>query len=62
MSWHEYNIYSKTHTEGSDPFYPMPTAPLWVPVYWLGFEKGVPILAGELFVIALLCQMDKRKK
>ena len=34
----------------------------WVPVYWLGFEKGVPILAGELFVIALLCQMDKRKK
>ena len=40
----------------------MPTAPLWVPVYWLGFEKGVPILAGELFVIALLCQMDKRKK
>ena len=40
----------------------MPTAPLWVPVYWLGFEKGVPILAGELFVIVLLCQMDKRKK
>ena len=22
MSWHEYNIYSKTYTEGSDPFYP----------------------------------------
>ena len=21
MSWHEYNIYSKTYTEGSDPFY-----------------------------------------
>ena len=20
MSWHEYNIYSKTYTEGSDPF------------------------------------------
>ncbi len=21
MSWYEYNIYSKTYTEGSDPFY-----------------------------------------
>lgn len=40
----------------------MPTAPLWVPIYWLGFEKGAIIWAVELFMIVLLSQMDKRKK
>ena len=32
----------------------MPVAPLWVPVYWLGFEQGILLIAVECLAVAYL--------